>query len=134
LPDVIFIELGPEFYTDPGDMGPSYLDTGTAISDHSADQLWWRARSFTVYPATPLEKATKYWNLSTHFLFHTFDLGLSGQLISDNDLSPLPGFGAETKSPKPVLTTDIAPIANPAMPVSNSPVPPQMRFLMDFRR
>jgi hypothetical protein len=134
VPEFIFIELGPEYYNDPGDLGPSYLNTGTAIADHTVGQLWWRARSLNAYDATPLEKLTKFWNLSTHVLFHIFDFGMSGQLIADKDVSANPGFEPEDVAHTPLKADELSPIRQSAVPLSLGPLPPHGQFLLAFRR
>lgn len=133
VPEYIFFELGPEYYNDTGSMGPSYLETGTAIADHAPNQFWWRAQSIAAYPATPSEKVTKFWNLSTHTLFHLFDFGLSGQLIAYAQVSAQPGFLPMEAPHTPVTPAELAQIRQSADIVPDPPSP-RMSFILRFRR
>jgi hypothetical protein len=135
VPDYIFIELGPEYYSDPGVLGASYLTTGTAISEHTADQLGWRARSMlTVYPSTPRDELSNFWHLSTHFLFNVLDFGLGGQLVADRDLPVIPGFTPVDVTPKPLLPSEVSTIATSARALATGSVSAQIAFLLDYRR
>ncbi len=134
VPEYVFIELGPEYYSDPGALGPSYLYTGTSIADHALSQFWWRLRSILTYPSDPFQKLAKVSNLTTHFLYNVFNFGLSGQLVADKDLAPVPGFTPSDKAHKPLEWHELSPIENSAAPLSRDPVPPHVTFLLDYRR
>lgn len=134
VPEFIFIELGPENSVDSGDMGPSYLNTGTAIADHGPGQLAWRARSIAAYDASPLDRLVKVEHLTSHLLFNVFNFGLSGQLLADKDVSPTPAFLPEDNAHKPLTKADVSPIEQPAAPISTDAIPPNIRFIVEFRR
>ena len=134
VPEIIFIELGPEIYNDPGDMGPSYLNTGTAIADHAPSQVWWRARSIAAFGATPLERITKYGNLASHVLFHVFDFGLSGQLVAEKNIPSAPGFEPEDVPHTPLLKSELQPIEQAAAPLVSGALAPNEQFLIEFRK
>ena len=133
VPEFIFIELGPEYYNDPGAMGPSYVNTGTAISDHTADQVPWRVRSIGAYDAPPGEKFSKYRDLATHVLFHYTDFGLSGQLVAERDLSGAPGFSPEETPHVPVKPSELTELAQAPAPPPPGALPANVEFIAKFR-
>jgi hypothetical protein len=134
VPEIVFLEIGPEYYNDTGAMGASYLYTGTAISDHAPDQLLWRSRSIAAYRKPLPEKFDDYWNLATHSIFHIFDFGLSGQLVSNKAIAARPAFAPEESARNPVKAADISDLTQPSQLLSDGPLPQKVRFILAFRR
>lgn len=135
VPDYVFIELGPEYYSDPAAVGPSYITTGTAISDHRPDQFWWRLKGIAAYDeSAPAPAAVAdLWQLAAHTLYHIFDFGLSGQLIADRDLSAISGFDPQETAHTPLTASDVAPIDASAAPLAGGSQPAHLTYLRDFR-
>ena len=136
VPEFVFIEIGPEYYNDTGAMGPSYIDTGTAIADHSLSALLWRSRSIAAYGGPPAQQFNDYWNLMTHTLFHVFDFGLSGQLVSHARLAARAGFDPEETARNPVKPSEIQTLTQPAQRLADDEqqLPANVRFIIAFRK
>ena len=137
IPEFVFIEVGPEYWTDTGAIGPSDAYTSNAIADHGIDQFASRAKSIAAYPGSPAQKFNEYWDLASYTLFNAFDFGLSGQLATDDQVRARNGFLVRQTRRHHVTVTkaEVDEVVKPAgLLFKTGPLPESLRFVLGFRR
>lgn len=135
VPEFVFFEIGPEYWSDTAALGAGERYTSNAIASHGVKRFAARAESIAAYPAPPSERFDKYSDLVTYTLFNLFDFGLSGQLVPDDQVVGQNGFIVRNvrRHNVTVSQAQIDELAQPATLPTGSP-PPNLRFVLAFRQ